>query len=262
MIPPYRKYGAPPFKTVLIHGGPGAPGTMEPLAELLSEASISNLEHLQLARSIEGLKGELTALLGQEADPPVVLVGHSWGAMLALLFAAEFPDQIGKLVLVASAVFDPIAAERIKPIRLARLPDDDRARARALMEKVKRAEVGGNQAAWRELGALYDQADAFDPLTLDTGLLQVDAQQNEFLWREARELRASGELLRIAEQVRCKVVAIHGDYDPHPAAGVERPLGEHISDFEFVMLENCGHIPWLERQARDRFLELLLQHVE
>lgn len=81
------------------------------------------------------------------------------------------------------------------------------------------------------------------------------------MWGEARELRASGELLRIAEQVRCKVIAIHGDYDPHPAAGVERPLREHIADFAFVLLQNCGHIPWLERQARERFLEVLLQHV-
>lgn len=84
---------------------------MGPLAELLAQAGISVLEHMQQARSLQGLKTELQDFLEQEAEPPVVLVGHSWGAMLSLLFAADFREQVSELVLVGSAVFDPSAAE-------------------------------------------------------------------------------------------------------------------------------------------------------
>lgn len=52
-------------------------------------------------------------------------------------------------------------------------------------------------------------------------------------------------------------VAIHGDYDPHPAEGVLQPLSARLKDFRFVLLRNCGHTPWLEQQARDSFYEAI-----
>jgi pimeloyl-ACP methyl ester carboxylesterase len=53
------------------------------------------------------------------------------------------------------------------------------------------------------------------------------------------------------------VVAIHGDHDPHPADGVREPLERALSDFRFVLLDRCGHEPWQERHARDRFYAIL-----
>lgn len=56
-------------------------------------------------------------------------------------------------------------------------------------------------------------------------------------------------------------MAIHGDYDPHPAEGVRRPLSRVLDDFEFVLLESCGHRPWIERAARDWFYDILRQEL-
>ena len=53
------------------------------------------------------------------------------------------------------------------------------------------------------------------------------------------------------------MVAIHGDHDPPPAAGVREPLAAILKDFYFVLLERCGHQPWIERQARDTFYDIL-----
>jgi len=53
------------------------------------------------------------------------------------------------------------------------------------------------------------------------------------------------------------VIAIHGDFDPHPAEGVEKPLAAVLNDFRFILLKDCGHTPWIERQARDVFYEAL-----
>jgi pimeloyl-ACP methyl ester carboxylesterase len=77
------------------------------------------------------------------------------------------------------------------------------------------------------------------------------------VWREAAELRRTGKLLAFGDKVRCPVVAIHGDYDPHPAEGIRAPLATVSSDLKFILLANCGHSPWVERQARDEFYSVL-----
>lgn len=54
----------------------------------------------------------------------------------------------------------------------------------------------------------------------------------------------------------------HGDYDPHPSEGVRKPLSAVLSEFRFVLLENCGHTPWCERQARGAFYEVLEEELQ
>ena len=80
-------------------------------------------------------------------------------------------------------------------------------------------------------------------------------------WPEAAELRRSGELLEQVKLISCPVIAIHGDYDPHPIDGIREPLESALDDFRIVVLEKCGHYPWIERYARDRFFELLRQEL-
>jgi len=70
-------------------------------------------------------------------------------------------------------------------------------------------------------------------------------------------MRKSGYLLEQALNISCPVVVIHGDYDPHPAEGVRLPLTERLTDFSFYLLEKCGHSPWKEKYAAERFYEIL-----
>ena len=66
--------------------------------------------------------------------------------------------------------------------------------------------------------------------------------------------------LRTAAQLHCPVLAIHGDWDPSPSAAIEW-LGTVIPDFRFELLEKCGHSPWREKHARDRFYAILRAEV-
>ena len=81
------------------------------------------------------------------------------------------------------------------------------------------------------------------------------------VWQRAEEMRKRGELLELGRRIRCPVVAVHGDYDPHPGEGVERPLTTVLDRFRFVLLEHCGHMPWIERQARDAFFGVLRNEI-
>ena len=46
-------------------------------------------------------------------DTAPAFVGHSWGAMLALAYAAAHPSSAGPIVLVCSGTFDLAARERL-----------------------------------------------------------------------------------------------------------------------------------------------------
>ena len=64
------------------------------------------------------------------------------------------------------------------------------------------------------------------------------------------------------QEIRCPVVAIQGDYDAHPAEGIRKPLSRVVKDFRFILIEKCGHYPWMERQAKDKFYEILKDEIK
>jgi pimeloyl-ACP methyl ester carboxylesterase len=254
-----RTYGTAPYSMAVVHGGPGAAGEMAPVArELASDWGV--LEPLQTATSLAGQVDELRNVLERNGDLPVTLIGFSWGAWLSFLLAARSPALVRKLILVGSGGFEERYAAELEETRLGRLSEKDRVEVRSLLHRVEDPAAADKGAALARLGTLLSKADAYDALrdasharhAID---LRADIFQN--VWREAADLRRSGELLSVGRQIQCPVVAIHGDYDPHPAEGVQKPLSVVLPRFRFVLLKNCGHKPWIERQARDEFYRVL-----
>ena len=252
-----RKYGSKPFSVAVIHGGPGAPGEVAPVAREL--ASIRGvLEPLQAADTCEGQVQELKAVLEEYADLPVTLVGHSWGAMLSFILAARYPSLVKKLIMVSSAVFEDEYATGIEVTRLTRLNDEERIEALTLLDSLSNmAGKDKNILLERLVKLLWTKADSYDPSPFEDEVLEVQYNVNINVMEGAKRLRGSGELLELGKRIQCPVVAIHGDYDSHPAEGVQKPLSRVVKDFRFILLEKCGHFPWLERQARDKFYEIL-----
>jgi len=253
-----RRYGDPPFKVAVIHGGPGAPGGMAPVAKALSKHQ-GVLEPLQTAVSIDGQVSELYDTLMECGEPPITLIGHSWGAWLSFIFAAEHPSTTRKLILVGSGPFEEKYARGIMETRLGRLDQDERAQIRSLMVAMDDPSTTDKSAIMTRFGELVTRADSFDQMPVEADA-EVELQPDTFrsVWAEAERLRSSGELLqRIGRAIKCPVVSIHGDYDPHPYEGVKVPLSKTLKDFRFVLLPDCGHEPWRERKAKDRFFEAL-----
>jgi Predicted hydrolases or acyltransferases (alpha/beta hydrolase superfamily) len=258
--PPLRFYGTPPYRIAVLHGGPGALGSVAPLARKLGR-SRGVLEPLQTALSVASQVEELHASLEEHAsEGPVTLIGSSWGAMLAYIFAARHPERVRKAILVGSAVYEDRYAAEIQTTRLSRLSSEEQ---RELDGLTARLDGPDADAALARIGELSSKADTYDPLPpeKDTppGDVRIDVYQR--VWEDAARLRTSGALLELGRAIRCPVVAIHGDYDPHPAAGVFEPLSRVVADFRFVLLERCGHEPWKERQAHALFFALLEQEL-
>ncbi|MFC2033006.1 alpha/beta fold hydrolase [Chloroflexota bacterium] len=128
-----RIYGSSPFSAAVLHGGSGAPGEMAPVARELA-ASMGVLEPMQTEASIKGQVRELQAALRDNGDIPLTLIGWSWGATLAFIFAARHPTFIKKLILIGSAPFEAKYAAGITATRLNRM--DEEARVEVLARRL------------------------------------------------------------------------------------------------------------------------------
>ena len=252
----FRTWGNAPYSVAVIHGGPGAAGEMTPVARELSRTQ-GIIEPFQTERTVTGQVTELKKVLADSGDLPVTLIGHSWGAILSFIVTAKNPALVKKLILVSSGVFDDAYAAGITNTRLNRLSQEDREVLETLATKLNDPMTRDKNRIFAEFGTIIDKADAWDPLLHSREVIEYRYDIYENVWKQAQELRTSGGLVALGTHIHCPVVAIHGDYDPHPADGVKIPLFRVIKNFRFILLENCGHRPWLERSARDRFYEIL-----
>lgn len=250
-----RKYGTSPFNVAVIHGGPGAPGEMGSVArELFAIQGI--LEPLQTAATLEGQVRELRAVLEEYGALPVTLIGFSWGAMLSFIFTARYPQFLKKLILIGSGPYEEKYAANIMNTRISRLGEEDWENFLFLTETLNDPSAKNRDEALCSFGTLMSKTDAYDPLPHENELLECSYEVFKGVWEEASELRGSGKLLELGKNVLCPVVAIHGDYDPHPFKGVREPLSGVLKDFRFILLEKCGHMPWIER-GKGNILQLI-----
>ncbi|MGB7538569.1 MAG: alpha/beta hydrolase [Anaerolineales bacterium] len=251
-----RSYGNAPYRIAVLHGGPGAPGEMAPVArELSRERGV--LEPLQEADTLEGQVDELREVLESRAALPATLIGYSWGAWLGYILAARHPAKVGKLILVGCPPFEVQYVAQIEDTRMSRLSEEEQREVARTQKRLHDISGQSHQTSLARLGRLFSKTDTFHPLPVQDETIKLQFNIYRAVWRTASEMRRSGELLELGKQIRCPVVAIHGDYDPHPAEGVQKPLESVLADFRFILLPKCGHAPWREKDARTKFYTLL-----
>lgn len=259
-MPNCRIYGKSPFNIALIHGGPGDAGSLKELAQMLSD-DYGILEPIQTMDSVDGQIEELRSILDQYAEWPIILIGHSWGAMLGYLFAAKHPTYVQKLIMVGSGLFDAKYAENIMQTSLSRLAPEKQNKLKELMTKLDKAD-GDSDELFHKLGNIMKEADSFDPINLTAGeIMQGQYHIYKTVWPEAARIRETGALLAAGKNINCPVIAIHGDFDPHPYQGIQLPLSKVLNNFDFILLNNCGHEPWNERKAKEQFLKIIRAHL-
>lgn len=249
-------FGNKPYQTVLVHGGPGAAGSLSSLGAGL-QPEVNSLAPWQSALSVDGQILELKEQIETAAAAPVNLVGHSWGAWLVWLFAARYPALVNKLVLIAPGVFEESYVTNLMPTRLSRLTAEERSYFDRLMVRFQDPYETDKEGVMAEFGKLMRKADAYDEIELPAQPGFIAFEIYDRVWPEAAALRRSGALLAAGSQIKCPVVVFMGDYDSTPVEGVQVPLESVLPDFRLVVLEKCGHYPWAERFARENFMHHL-----
>ncbi|QYK52348.1 MAG: alpha/beta hydrolase [Fimbriimonadaceae bacterium] len=248
-----------PPKLFLIHGGPGAQGSLHGLSNSLP-VKLRPREILQrysgdLPLTVDQHITDMAAIIQEPAN----ILGHSWGAMLSLSFASQYPSRCQHIILVgcgtystkSRAEYERRINERTNPIRKAEL---------------KAAVANANsdterQAAFRAYAEYATSLQAYSPIVdpYPDALTKFDPDGHAETWRDAIRLQSEDiEPSRFAS-ITCPVTLIQGRQDPHPGELIFQDLKPHLPQLEYIEISDCGHEPWLEKYARHNFLKCIEQ---
>jgi pimeloyl-ACP methyl ester carboxylesterase len=258
----YRLWGKAPYQVVVVHGGPGAPGSIAPVARELA-TGMGVIEPLQTADSIEGQIKELAAVIKEQAETPITLVGWSWGASLSYMTAARYPELVKKLVLIGTS---PILARKgprpdQAPAYIERLSDAEKADFFNLVNKLWDEKTKDKNTEFRKLCRVIARAEIFKPIPAGDDVIEYQFNINQAIVRELNKLIEGGTLVETGQKIKCPVATIQGDYDTNGTDEVREALSRVIKDFRFIVVEKCGHSPWLEKYARDKFFSVLREEI-
>jgi pimeloyl-ACP methyl ester carboxylesterase len=232
---------------------------MAPLAECLAER-FRVLEPFQRGSggrplSVHQHVSDLASFLEVEADAaPVGIVGHSWGAMLALCFASAFPDLVAALALVGCGTFDEGArAEFEERIEQRMSPE-----LRAEMDRVT-TRAGSPDDRLRRLGDFLLPIYSHSLATRGPDPIEYDQAAHEESWSDMLRLQKDERFLARFEAIEAPVLMLHGAQDPHPGEMIHASLLPHLPQLEYREWEKCGHYPWLETDVRKEFEATLVR---
>jgi proline iminopeptidase len=254
-----RRIGSGP-PVVVLHGGPGAhhdyllPG-FDALArrrELIyydqrggggspvsRETPVGWKEHV----------ADLEELRRQWGIAQLVLAGYSWGGLLALLYAVEFPDKVDRLPLVSPA----------PAWREARLEFERRFQQRNLAPELQRQRATLRQSGLREqepaeyAQRLFELSVApyfFDPTKArELTPFRVTGRTQQEVWNSLGDYDLRPQLGRL----NLPVQVIQGEDDVIPV-GASREVAR-LTGAELHLLPRCGHVPYVE--ALNEFVALM-----
>ena len=245
---------------VLIHGGPGIYDYLGPVAGMIDDlATVHRYDQRGCGRSqhagphdIAKFIADLDALRVHWGYVRWTLVGHSWGATLALLYAAQLPGRMSGLVYMSGTGIDPGWHRQYRINREARLSANDRERFQKLSGM--RADADGEELARinAERADLLEPTEYHDYANLSAesqhDLYSINYEVNAVLNRESDRLEESGDLPALVSKISAPTLVLDGAADPRPRWARAQIAGL-IAGSRHVTLPRCGHDPWVEQPA-------------
>ena len=246
--------GAP---LVLCHGGPGLWDMFAGLAaELADLRTVHRWDQRGGGRSgpggpytLDRFERDLDAVV-TAAGPPVALLGHSWGAQLALRYALAHPGKVERLAYVSGTGLSVDAWKPAFRAAFVRRLGRDAARLKELDRTDPR---GAAMLRWT--------ADVADPAraaavvaAMATPWYEVDAEANRGLQDDVAARWDEAALTAACRELAVPTLILDGAEDIRPRWAVDSLAGA-LPDCRRVELAGVGHLPWLE--APDRALPVL-----
>ena len=258
----WGREGAP--RLLVLHGGPGAHHDylLPQLLHLAERHEVVMYDQRGGGRSktddpapitAQLHVDDLVAVVAELGLQPLSLVGYSWGAMLALLGAIDGRVRPARMVLIDPAPLNRAWREQFEAEFSARMRGPavtglrDELAASGLKER--------DPAAYKQRAFELSVAGYFaDPARAhDLTPFRVIGRVQASTWASLGDFDLTPSL----DRVHVPALVVHGRQDPIPLASSEaaaRALGA-----EFVVLEECGHVPYVEQPAAlfaalDRFL--------
>ncbi len=242
------------FELVLLHGGPGLSDYTELLDSETADWRTVRYQQRGLAPSsvagpfdVDRHVADAVAVLETVVVDKAVLLGHSWGAHLALQVAQAHPELVLAVVAVDGLgptgdggvmAFGAELRRRTAPENLERLAEIDR---RPPNQEVTDAEALESLALlWP---AYFADRSAAPPLPPD---LRLSARCSSATLESALEQLADGSFARRLARIDVPVVTLIGEVSPMPTS-VAQEMTRLLPRCELVVVPGAGHLPWHEQ---------------
>jgi pimeloyl-ACP methyl ester carboxylesterase len=252
---------------VLVHGLGGAHTNWLALAPLLAQrGAVFAPDFPGFGRTpsegrratVDGARGFLSKFIKQETSGPVILVGNSMGGLLSILQTSAEPDTVSGLVLI-----DPALPRRVSDgvdATVARLF------ATYLVPKVgeafiaKRLKAAGPERIAEETLRLCTVDPATVPEDVRAAAVALAIERASMPWATHAFLEAARSLIRTLarrtrvfaamKNVSAPTLMIAGAQDRLVSIGTMQFAAQAHADWDFVVLDHCGHVPMLEDAPR------------
>ena len=184
----------------------------------------------------------------------VVLLGHSWGALLAMEYASRHPDRVERLILVNAA---PASHTDMLALRqhLAAIRGPE---VSAQMQAIRDSDAyhAGDFAADAAYSRLHFGGGLHRPEQLDQLIRQlrvgfspegiVAARAIEQRLYEETWIREDYDLGPRLRPLRIPTLILHGEHDLIPVQ-IARRTADAMPSARVVILPDCGHFAYLEQ---------------
>ncbi|WP_405882681.1 alpha/beta hydrolase [Streptomyces sp. NBC_01136] len=249
--------GAP---LVLCHGGPGLWDMFEDVAGVLADRSTvhrwdqrggGRSERSDGPWTSECFVADLDAVRRHFGLERMTLLGHSWGAQLALSYALAHPERVNALVYVSGTGIGPDADwfGGYRANLLARLGErpERLARWRELTDRPGRSEAEERESAVLRWSAEFEDRERAlehaghmaDPwFGINTACGKAFNEERSRAW-------GTPELYAACRELDLPVLIVDGARDIRPRSAVDS-LERALPDVRRVVLPEAGHLPWVE----------------
>ncbi len=192
---------------------------------------------------------DLVALLDHWEIERATVVGYSWGALLAMLFAIENPDRVVRLALVspAAASIEGRTAFELRFAQRSRRPEIVAARDELQASGLRESDA----EAYRQRAFELSIAGYFNDFSKVSNMtpFRITGRTQSAVWESLAEYDLRDELAKLSTAS----LVIHGTHDPIPIDTARETA--NLLGAEFVEFEESGHVPHVEE--RDKFVAIL-----
>lgn len=192
---------------------------------------------------------DLGALIGHWGIAPATILGYSWGALLALLFAGESPDSIGRLALVSPASASAAGRREFEQRFAERMRNPAITREREELQRSGLREQ--DPEAYRKRLFELSVAGYFkEPArSRDLTPFRVTGRTQDAVWQSLGDYDLTPALSRLS----IPALVLHGRHDPIPLRSAEETA--RLLHAPLEIFENSGHVPYVEEF--DKFVRVL-----
>lgn len=245
-------------RIVMLSGGPGfSPEYLRPVAEKLADKYAFVLLHQRgtgksvlekhdgETLALKNLVGDLEALRKELKSEKLCIVGHSFGGILSMMYAREYPERVAMLALVDSGGPTLKSVLKFNANLESRFSEEDRIKIKEWsdVERVKENRRRAVLEVTRAKASAYfaDRAKAQPFMAALT-----EDSFNDQMFRAVVPQMFTLDLRAGLEKVTAPVLILHGRQDPLETA---EELRETFPKAKVELLENAGHFPWVEQPS-------------